>query len=140
MSCGNLGRSPLKNPHRRHIQSAVPVAYYRGGTSRALIFQPKHLQESISDDPSKWKSAFPQFMGSPDPYGHQLDGMGAGISSLSKICLVEQSAREGADVDYTFVGMGIEKDEMDMAGDSRNMSAAIGPYAYNARLLRGQDI
>lgn len=95
-------------------------------------------------------------MGSGDPYGRQLDGMGAGISSLSKICLVEpfprappssdkdgQPLQEGheisekqePDVDYTFVGLGIENDEVDVAGNCGNMSSAIGPYAYNARLL-----
>lgn len=108
-------------------------------------------------------------MGSGDSYGRQLDGMGAGISSLSKICLVEphgkriapgvtatrfrtgyggidaarESAREArqnvddqeVDVDYTFVGLGIESNEVDVAGNCGNMSSAIGPYAYNAGLL-----
>lgn len=114
-------------------------------------------------------------MGSGDPYGRQLDGMGAGISSLSKICLVEpygkrivkadrglrfrtghggiDAARDSAeaaqaleaaedrsdiqplDIDYTFVGLGIENNEVDVAGNCGNMSSAIGPYAYNAGLL-----
>lgn len=96
-------------------------------------------------------------MGSGDPYGRQLDGMGAGISSLSKICLVEpikeqnaplrtnedgnttateqSGAEQEPDVDYTFVGLGIEGDEIDVAGNCGNMSSAIGPYAYNSNLL-----
>lgn len=127
---------------------------------------------------------FRQIMGSGDLYGRQLDGMGAGISSLSKICLVEphgdrrvesqkalrlsreyyegnaamlgtqimdsgaqkpqhggslgeiESSRNGSvDIDYTFVGLGIENDEVDVAGNCGNMSSAIGPYAYNAGLL-----
>jgi 2-methylaconitate cis-trans-isomerase PrpF len=61
--------------------------------------------------------------------------MGAGVSSLSKICLVEPSENADADVDYTFVGIGIERDEVDFAGNCGNMSAAIGPYAFNERLL-----
>lgn len=67
--------------------------------------------------------------------------MGAGISSLSKICLVEpyrnKQEKESGDahVDYTFVGLGIENNEVDTAGNCGNMSSAIGPYAYNARLL-----
>jgi 2-methylaconitate cis-trans-isomerase PrpF len=117
-------------------------------------------------------------MGSGDPYGRQLDGMGAGISSLSKICLVEpygkrvvklekaprfrtgyggiDAARDTAqaalaqeeasgsgdvqelDIDYTFVGLGIENDEVDVAGNCGNMSSAIGPYAYNEGLLPPQ--
>lgn len=109
-------------------------------------------------------------MGSGDAFGRQLDGMGAGVSSLSKICLVEPHGRrklvpkqaiadrvqnksldgartllqqvrdqgeavDGIDVDYTFVGLGIEDDIVDVAGNCGNMSSAIGPYAYNAGLL-----
>lgn len=78
-------------------------------------------------------------MGSPDPYGRQLDGLGAGVSSLSKICLVAPSERQDANVDYTFVGIGIERDEVDTGGNCGNMSAAIGPYAFNERLLGDVD-
>ncbi|KAF2200521.1 DUF453-domain-containing protein [Delitschia confertaspora ATCC 74209] len=117
------------------MQRSTIAAYYRGGTSRAVIFQTKDLPR----DRSKWGPIFLQVMGSPDPYGRQLDGMGAGVSSLSKICLVEPSEREDADVDYTFVGIGIERDEVDMAGNCGNMSSAIGPYAFNERLLKNCD-
>ncbi|KAJ4340791.1 hypothetical protein N0V95_007399 [Ascochyta clinopodiicola] len=151
---------------RAPVQSAIPAAYYRGGTSRGVFFQPQHLPQ----DRAKWPSLFRQVMGSGDPYARQLDGMGAGISSLSKICLVEphgtrtvvpkqaiadrvayqslDGARQllehvaargdavgGVDIDYTFVGLGIESDEVDVAGNCGNMSSAIGPYAYNAGLL-----
>ncbi|KAF2708257.1 DUF453-domain-containing protein [Pleomassaria siparia CBS 279.74] len=125
-------------------QESIKAAYYRGGTSRALIFQPQHLP----DNRAKWPAIFRQLMGSPDPYGRQLDGMGAGISSLSKICLVEKMRSHfkrdlkkkhqdipGSWIDYTFVGIGIENDEVDVAGNCGNMSSAIGPYAYNAGLL-----
>jgi 2-methylaconitate cis-trans-isomerase PrpF len=106
------------------------------------MIQPQHLPA----ERAKWPSIFRQIMGSGDPYGRQLDGMGAGISSLSKICLVEphgkrsasprnSTEKEDLDVDYTFVGLGIENDEVDVAGNCGNMSSAIGPYAYNAGLL-----
>lgn len=133
-------------------QLSIRAAYYRGGTSRAVIIQPRDLPKNRA----KWPFVFRQIMGSGDPYGRQVDGMGAGISSLSKICLVEPfvdapttskaeslslqanhhvSKEQEADVDYTFVGLGIETDEVDVAGNCGNMSSAIGPYAYNARLL-----
>ena len=118
----------------RTTQSSVKAAYYRGGTSRALIFQEHELPQ---DDAAR-KELFLQAMGSRDPHGRQLNGMGAGVSSLSKICIVKslpatQDAK--AHVDYTFVGMGIEGDETDYMGNCGNMSSAIGPYAFNARLL-----
>ncbi|KAF2636467.1 DUF453-domain-containing protein [Massarina eburnea CBS 473.64] len=135
------------------IQRPLHAAYYRGGTSRAVILNPIDLPLNRG----AWPNIFRQVMGSNDPYGRQLDGMGAGVSSLSKICLVEeyintrptqpQAAGENPEigevkdddedphVDYTFVGMGIEDDEVDTAGSCGNMSSAIGPYAYNNRLL-----
>ncbi|KAF2497841.1 DUF453 domain protein [Lophium mytilinum] len=113
------------------LQRSINASYYRGGTSRALIFQPKDLPA----DQSLWPSVFLQLMGSPDPYGRQLDGMGAGISSLSKICIVGPSIHKDCNVDYTFVGIGIERDEVDMAGNCGNMISAIGPYAVNSGLF-----
>jgi 2-methylaconitate cis-trans-isomerase PrpF len=112
-------------------QRSITASYYRGGTSRALIFQPQNLPV----DRSSWPPIFLQLMGSPDPYGRQLDGMGAGVSSLSKICIIAPSTREDADVDYTFVGIGIERDEVDMAGNCGNMSSAVGPYAVNEGMV-----
>lgn len=78
-------------------------------------------------------------MGTPDPNGRQLDGMGAGISSLSKICLVAPIDDPDADVTYTFVGLGIETPIVDLAGNCGNMSSAVGPYAFNERLLGNID-
>jgi 2-methylaconitate cis-trans-isomerase PrpF len=113
-----------------------------------VILQPQHLPE----ERAKWPDIFRQIMGSGDPYGRQLDGMGAGISSLSKICLVEpyhngrvkrtesgrNDSKQELDLEYTFVGLGIENNEVDVAGNCGNMSSAIGPYAYNAGLLSKQ--
>ncbi|KAJ4395411.1 hypothetical protein N0V91_010852 [Didymella pomorum] len=153
-------------PKAHPVQTAIPAAYYRGGTSRAVFFQPQHLPR----DRAQWPALFSRTMGSGDGFGRQLDGMGAGVSSLSKICLVEPhgsrkivpkqaiadrvqnksldgarsllqqvrdqgEAVDGIDVDYTFVGLGIEDEIVDVAGNCGNMSSAIGPYAYNAGLL-----
>lgn len=134
--------APAQLKHNlRPPQQSFPASYYRGGTSRGVLIQPQDLPLNRA----QWPSIFRQIMGSPDPYGRQLDGMGAGISSLSKICLVERSmllrsAGEKARpvIDYTFVGLGIETDEVDVAGNCGNMLSAIGPYAYNERLLDGQ--
>lgn len=74
-------------------------------------------------------------MGSPDPYGRQLDGMGAGISSLSKVCVVAPSKTAEADVDYTFYAVGVKEDEVDIEGNSGNIIAAVGPYAFEHDML-----
>jgi 2-methylaconitate cis-trans-isomerase PrpF len=120
-----------------HTQSSLKAAYYRGGTSRALILRETDLPKSqIARD-----SLFLQAIGAPDPHGRQLNGLGAGVSSLSKICIVgipdgKAGDKEGLyDVTYTFVGIGIEEMEVDYAGNCGNMSSAIGPFAYNERML-----
>ncbi|KAJ4169594.1 hypothetical protein NW754_005747 [Fusarium falciforme] len=74
-------------------------------------------------------------IGSPDPYGRQLDGMGGGISSLSKVCIVGPSTHTDADVDYTFVSIGIKNDKVDYSSNCGNMSAAVGPYAVDSGLI-----
>ncbi|KAK9460923.1 PrpF protein [Lipomyces oligophaga] len=109
----------------------IPASYYRGGTSRALIFN----RSDLPPDRDQWAEIFRGTIGSPDPYGRQLDGMGGGISSLSKICVVGPATIPGADVDYTFVQVEIKGNFVDYAGNCGNMSAAIGPYAYDLELI-----
>jgi hypothetical protein len=56
---------------------------------------------------------FLQIMGSSDSYDRELDGTGAGIPSLPKIRIVDRSERSDADVNYDFIGIGIQRDEVD---------------------------
>lgn len=77
-------------------------------------------------------------MGSPDPYGRQLNGMGSGISSTSKIVILGSPSREDVDVDFTFVQVGIRDGSLDMAGNCGNMSSLVGPAAWDSGLLSAQ--
>jgi hypothetical protein len=80
------------------MQRPIPAVFMRGGTSKAIMFHARDLPE----DRQAWDHIFTAAMGSPDPYGRQLDGMGGGVSSLSKVCVLAPSARDDADIDYTF--------------------------------------
>ncbi|PRP82936.1 hypothetical protein PROFUN_06713 [Planoprotostelium fungivorum] len=113
------------------VEVSIPAAYYRGGTSRALMFESQHLPPSRDD----WGPILLSAMGSPDPNGRQLNGMGCGISSLSKVCVIGPPTRSDADVDYTFVGVGIERGEIDFSTNCGNMSSAVGPFAYDRGYL-----
>jgi 2-methylaconitate cis-trans-isomerase PrpF len=90
-------------------QDRLPAAYYRGGTSRAIIFH----QKDLPLDREHWAPIFRGVINSPDPNGRQLDGLGGGISSLSKVCVVGNSTHAEADVDYTFAAVGVKDDEVD---------------------------
>jgi 2-methylaconitate isomerase len=103
----------------------------RGGTSKALMFHRADLPARQED----WAPVLLAAMGSPDPYGRQLDGMGGGISSLSKVCVIGPPARPDADVDYTFVQIGVDLASVDFGGNCGNMSSAIGPFAIDEGLV-----
>ena len=124
----------LHTTSRLNKQQVFPAAYYRGGTSRAVIFKTQDLPE-----PESWPSIFRGVINSPDPNGRQLDGMGGGISSLSKICVVGPSSRDDADVDYTFAAIGVKTPEVDFSSNCGNMISAIGPFAVNAGLVQKED-
>ncbi|GKZ23453.1 hypothetical protein AbraIFM66951_008487 [Aspergillus brasiliensis] len=120
---------------RRHLskQHSLPAAYYRGGTSRAVMFNQAHLPPR-----SEWDAIFRSVIGSPDPYGRQLDGLGGGISSLSKVCVVGESTHPDADVDYTFVSLGVKNSDVDYSSNCGNMISAIGPFALDQKLVAPQ--
>src|SRR5947209_1672289 len=79
-------------------QGKIRAVYMRGGTSRCLVFHAKDLPAPGRERDAILLAA----LGSPDPYGRQLDGLGGGISSLSKACIIGPPTLPGADVDYTF--------------------------------------
>jgi hypothetical protein len=114
-------------------QERIPAAFIRGGTSKAVVLKRADLPE----DEAAWAPLFAAIMGSPDPYKRQLDGMGGGLSSLSKVCIVAPSTRADADVDYTFAQIGVTTDQVDFSGNCGNMSSAIGPFAYDEGLVAG---
>lgn len=119
---------------RRGKQQSFPAAYYRGGTSRAIIFKKKDLPSEDS-----WPAIFRGVINSPDPNGRQLDGMGGGVSSLSKVCVVGPSTIHDADVDYTFAAVGVKNPEVDFSSNCGNMISAIGPFAVNSGLVKKED-
>jgi 2-methylaconitate cis-trans-isomerase PrpF len=107
------------------------AVFMRGGTSKAVMFR----QEDLPADRARWDAVFLALMGSPDPNGRQLDGMGGGLSSLSKVCVVGPSSRPDADVDYTFAQVSVDQAVVDYSGNCGNMSSAIGPFAVEEGLV-----
>ncbi|KAL2817553.1 PrpF protein [Aspergillus granulosus] len=112
-------------------QHSLPAAYYRGGTSRAVFFN----QADLPRDQAEWAPIFRGVIGSPDPYGRQLDGLGGGISSLSKVCVVGAPTHPEADVDYTFAALGVKNPDVDFSSNCGNMVSAVGPYAVDTGLF-----
>ncbi|MDP6704875.1 MAG: PrpF domain-containing protein [Alphaproteobacteria bacterium] len=116
-------------------QRAIPAAFIRGGTSKGLFFHDRDLP----DEAAARHAVFLAAIGSPDAYGRQLDGMGGGISSLSKVMVVRPSAREDADVDYTFGQVAVAEELVDERSNCGNLTSAIGPFAVDEGLVQVAD-
>ncbi len=113
----------------------LPAVFMRGGTSKALMF---HLRD-LPADRSTWDALFLSAMGSPDPHGRQLNGMGGGVSSLSKVCVLGPPSRPDADLDYTFAQILVTEERVDYSGNCGNMSSAVGPFAIEEGLVPAQE-
>lgn len=111
------------------------AVFARGGTSKALLF---HLAD-LPADRAQWDAIFLSAMGSPDPYGRQLDGMGGGLSSLSKVCVIGPPTHPDAEVDYSFAQVQVQEARVDWSGNCGNMLSAIGPFAVDEGLLGRAD-
>lgn len=112
-------------------QRRVRAVFVRGGTSRALVFHRRDLPA----DPVAWDPIFLAALGSPDPNGRQLDGLGGGISSLSKVAVVAPPTHPAAHVDYTFGQVEVTRPVVDYRGNCGNISSAIGPFAIDEGLV-----
>jgi hypothetical protein len=112
-------------------QHRLRATFMRGGTSKALMLHRADLPDNQED----WAPIFLAAIGSPDPNGRQLDGMGGGVSSLSKVCVIGKPSRGDADVDYTFAQISVGSPVVDYSANCGNMSSAIGPFALDEGLV-----
>lgn len=118
-------------------QMRVRATYMRGGTSKGTFFNiddlppPAHVAGEARD------ALLLRIIGSPDPYGKQIDGMGGATSSTSKAVLVGKSSKADHDVDYYFGQVSIDKPFVDWSGNCGNLSSAVGPFAITRGLVEG---
>jgi hypothetical protein len=113
----------------------IPAVFIRGGTSKGVFF---HARDLPADQAAR-DALFLTVIGSPDPYGRQLDGMGGGYSSVSKAVIIAPSERADADVDFTFAQVVVDKPLVDYAQTCGNLSSAVGPFAVDEGLVKVPD-
>lgn len=112
-------------------QLRIPAVYMRGGSSKGVFF---HARDLPPAGPAR-DALLLRVIGSPDPYGKQIDGMGGATSSTSKVVVITPSCRPDCDVDYLFGAPAIEAPVIDWSGNCGNLSAAVGPFAINEGLV-----
>ena len=116
-------------------QIKVPATYIRGGTSKGVFFRLQDLPVAAQEPGPARDALLMRVIGSPDPYGKQIDGMGGATSSTSKTVIVSKSTRPDHDVDYLFGQVSIDKPFVDWSGNCGNLSAAVGPFAISNGLV-----
>ncbi|WP_373706994.1 2-methylaconitate cis-trans isomerase PrpF, partial [Neisseria dentiae] len=116
-------------------QIKIPAVYYRGGTSKGIFFKRSDLPEAAQEPGAARDKILLRVIGSPDPYGKQIDGLGNASSSTSKAVIVDKSSREGHDVDYLFGQVAIDKPFIDWSGNCGNLTAAVGAFAVSQGLI-----
>ena len=121
-------------------QIRVPATYMRGGTSKGVFFRLDELPESARTPGAARDALLLRVIGSPDPYGKQIDGMGGATSSTSKTVILSRSTRPGHDVDYLFGQVSIDRNFVDWSGNCGNLSAAVGPFAVSHGLIDADRI
>jgi probable AcnD-accessory protein PrpF len=116
-------------------QIRIPATYMRGGTSKGVFFRRQDLPEAAQVPGAARDALLMRIVGSPDPYGKQIDGMGGATSSTSKTVIVGKSSKADHDVDYLFGQVSIDKAFVDWSGNCGNLSAAVGPFAISGGLI-----
>src|SRR5215218_3432370 len=121
-------------------QIRIPATYMRGGTSKGVFFRLQDLPAAAQLPGAARDALLLRVIGSPDPYGKQIDGMGGATSSTSKAVILSRSTRPNHDVDYLFGQVSIDTAFVDWSGNCGNLSAAIGPFAIAAGFIDRERI
>ena len=131
---------PLENKPKFTPQISVPATYMRGGTSKGTFFKLSDLPERCQVASESRDNFLLRVIGSPDPYGKQIDGLGNGSSSTSKTVILSKSEKEDHDINYLFGQVNIAKPMIDWAGNCGNLTAAVGACAINMGLIDADKV
>lgn len=121
-------------------QIKIPATYMRGGTSKGVFFKLDDLPAAAQQAGAVRDAILLRVIGSPDPYGKQIDGMGGATSSTSKTVILAKSTQADHDVDYLFGQVSIDKAFVDWSGNCGNLTAAVGAFAISNGLVAADRI
>jgi 2-methylaconitate cis-trans-isomerase PrpF len=117
------------------MQKRIPAVLMRGGTSKGLFFHANHLPA----DPRVRDAVLLTAYGSPDPNRRQIDGVGGGVSTTSKVAIISPSASPDYDVVYNFGQVSIDRPLVDFRNNCGNISSAVGPFAIDEGLIAATE-
>lgn len=121
-------------------QIKIAATYMRGGTSKGVFFKLDDLPVEAQVPGKIRDQLLLRVIGSPDPYGKQIDGMGGATSSTSKTVILAKSSQPEHDVDYLFGQVAIDQPFVDWSGNCGNLTAAVGAFAISQGLVDADKI
>jgi 4-oxalomesaconate tautomerase len=105
----------------------------RGGTSKGVyLLKPDLDVTGVNPD-----VLLPAIMGSPDR--RQVDGLGGGSPTTSKVAIVGPPTRADCDVDYLFAQVDVASMRVDWAPTCGNLLTGVGPFAIERGLVAASD-
>ncbi|TSE34563.1 2-methylaconitate cis-trans isomerase PrpF [Tepidimonas charontis] len=121
-------------------QLRIPATYMRGGTSKGVFFRLQDLPAAAQMPGPVRDALLLRVIGSPDPYGKHIDGMGGATSSTSKCVIIGPATQPGHDVDYLYGQVSIDSAFVDWSGNCGNLSSAVGPFAIAKGFIAAERI
>lgn len=115
------------------LRHEIPCMIMRGGTSKGVYL----LDRDLPPIGEERDQLLLRLMGSPDI--RQIDGLGCATSVTSKIAILAPSAREEAQVDYTFAQVSVDKPIVSYIGNCGNISSGVGPFAIESGLVQASS-
>jgi 4-oxalomesaconate tautomerase len=116
-----------------NAKKAIPCMLIRGGTSKGAYFLASDLPSSREERDATLLS----IMGSPHP--DQIDGIGGGHPLRSKVAIVAKSTEPGADVDFLFAQVVVDKPLVDTSPNCGNILSGVGPFAIERGLVQARE-
>jgi 4-oxalomesaconate tautomerase len=112
------------------MQTAIPVLFFRGGTSRGPYFNRADLPQD--------REVLAQVLLSVLGSGHVLniDGLGGGAAVTTKVAMLSRSADPAADIDYFFAQVSVLDRTVDFKPTCGNILSAVGPAAIEMGLVK----
>lgn len=115
---------------------AIPCLQFRGGSSKGLFFDARHLPTDEADRDRVLLAAM-EGVGPGDP--RQIDGLGGANSLTSKIAIVSPSTQPGIDLDYLFAQVVVGEGRVSLGQSCGNMLAAVLPFAIESGMLPASE-
>ena len=115
------------------MSKGIPCTWMRGGTSKGAYFLARNLPAAEAERDALLLSV----MGSPDP--RQIDGIGGADPLTSKVAVVSASDRPGADIDYLFLQVFVDRAVVTDRQNCGNILAGVAQFAIEKGLVRAAD-